>query len=98
MSSHDKKNSREVELKKLSFLLPKKVHKSLKRLAVERDTSVTQLVTHLILSALEETPQTQSPQPHPDDPQKDDPPKHPRPEINLDQLQQITPYYDLTQQ
>jgi hypothetical protein len=70
------------ELKKLSVLLPKAVHKSLKRLAVEQDTSVTALITQMILSALEETPQGES-STH----QSAAPSDHPRLEINLDHPQ-----------
>jgi hypothetical protein len=77
-----KMGSPSEELKKLSVLLPNAVHKSLKRLAVEQDTSVTALITQMIISALEETPQ-EEPSTHP----LVAPSDHPRLEINLDHPQ-----------
>lgn len=82
IQKNPKAGSPSEELKKLSVLIPKTVHKSLKRLAVEQDTSVTALITQMVVSALEETPQ-EEPSTH----QPAAPSDHPRLEINLDHPQ-----------
>ena len=77
-------NSLNDEFKKLSVLLPKRVHKNLKRLALEQDTSVTSLITQMIVSALEETTQEASSNQQPLTPSE-----YPNLDINLDDPQSL---------